>query len=34
MEMYARCLSKDAESGPFTLRDPILGHRLFKGRSV
>jgi 3'-5' exoribonuclease len=34
MEMYTRCLSKDHEPGPFTARDPILGRRLFKGRSV
>ncbi len=34
MEMYARSLSKDNEAGPFTLRDPILGRQLFKGRSV
>jgi 3'-5' exoribonuclease len=34
MEMYVRCLSHDQESGPFTARDPVLGRRLFKGRSV
>jgi 3'-5' exoribonuclease len=32
MEMYARCLAKDNEPGPFTTRDPILGRRLYKGR--
>ncbi len=34
LEMYARCLSKDQEDGPFTARDPVLGRQLFKGRSV
>ncbi len=34
MEMYARCLSRDKEDGPFTARDPVLGRHLFKGRSV
>jgi 3'-5' exoribonuclease len=33
LEMYARCLSKDSEEGPFTARDPILGRRLYKGRT-
>ena len=32
MEMYARCLSRDREEGPFTARDPALGKRLLKGR--
>lgn len=32
LEMYARCLTKDNEEGPFTARDPILGRQLFKGR--
>jgi 3'-5' exoribonuclease len=31
-EMYARCLRRDASSGPFTDRDPILGRRLLKER--
>ena len=34
LEMYARCLSKDQAPGPFTERDPVLGRRLYKGRSV
>jgi 3'-5' exoribonuclease len=34
LEMYARCLSRDAAAGPFTDRDPILGRQLLKGRSV
>jgi 3'-5' exoribonuclease len=34
MEMYVRCLSRDQEEGPFTGRDPVLGRRLFKGRSL
>ena len=34
MEMFARCLSKDHEPGPFTARDPILGRQLYKGRSL
>ena len=34
LEMYARCLSRDREPGPFTARDPVLNRRLFKGRSV
>ena len=34
LEMYARCLSRDQATGPFTDRDPILGRNLFKGRSV
>ena len=34
LEMYARCLTKDVESGPFTARDPVLGKQLLKGRSV
>jgi 3'-5' exoribonuclease len=34
LEMYARCLTKDKEAGPFTARDPSLGRQLFKGRSV
>jgi 3'-5' exoribonuclease len=33
MEMFARCLSKDQEPGPFTARDPILGRQLYKGRT-
>ena len=31
-EMYARCLIRDKESGPFTARDPMLGKALFKDR--
>jgi 3'-5' exoribonuclease len=34
LEMYARCLSRDKEPGPFTARDPVLGKALFKGRTV
>ena len=34
LEMYARCLAKDKEPGDFTARDPVLGRKLFKGRSV
>ncbi|HJZ89762.1 MAG TPA: HD domain-containing protein [Gemmataceae bacterium] len=34
MEMYARCLTKDAGPGMFTERDPVLGRQLFKGREV
>jgi 3'-5' exoribonuclease len=34
LEMYARCLTKDKEKGPFTARDPSLGRQLYKGRSV
>lgn len=34
LEMYMRCLAKDRESGPFTARDPVLGRKLYKGRSV
>ncbi len=32
MEMYARCLSTDNSTGPFTERDPILGKSLLKRR--
>lgn len=34
LEMYARCLTRDTEVGPFTARDPGLGRQLFKGRTV
>jgi 3'-5' exoribonuclease len=34
LEMYARCLSRDKEIGPFTARDPALGKRLLKGRTL
>lgn len=34
IEMFARCLSRDREPGPFTARDPGLGKKLLKGRSV
>lgn len=33
MEMYIRCLSRDAAPGAFTDRDPVLGKQLFKGRT-
>jgi 3'-5' exoribonuclease len=33
LEMYARCLTRDSEEGPFTARDPVLGRQLFKGRT-
>jgi 3'-5' exoribonuclease len=32
LEMYARCLTKDKEPGPFTARDPVLGRQLYKRR--
>jgi 3'-5' exoribonuclease len=34
VEMYVRCLTRDAAAGPFTDRDPVLGRQLFKGRTV
>jgi 3'-5' exoribonuclease len=34
LEMAARCLTRDQAPGPFTDREPSLGRRLFKGRSV
>jgi 3'-5' exoribonuclease len=34
VEMYARCLTRDASSGPFTERDPSLGRNLLKKREV
>jgi 3'-5' exoribonuclease len=34
LEMYARCLSRDRNPGPFTSRDPVLNRPLLKGRSV
>jgi 3'-5' exoribonuclease len=34
MAMYARCLERDPSAGPFTERDPALGRRLLKERSV
>jgi 3'-5' exoribonuclease len=34
VEMYVRCLTRDATPGPFTERDPVLGKPLLKGRSV
>lgn len=34
MEMYARCLRKDVSAGPFTERDPTLGKKLLKARTV
>lgn len=33
-EMYARCLMRDAGTGAFTERDPVLGKPLFKGRQI
>lgn len=30
LEMYLRCLSRDQTTGPFTLRDPVLGKPLLK----
>jgi 3'-5' exoribonuclease len=34
LEMYARCLTRDTATGPFTDRDPALGRQLYKGRTV
>lgn len=34
MEMYVRCLTRDAADGPWTERDPILNRQLWKGRRV
>jgi 3'-5' exoribonuclease len=34
MERFVRLLGHDSAEGPFTDRDPVLGHRVFKGRSV
>ena len=34
LEMFARCLGRDAGPGPFTDRDPVLGRKLLKGRDV
>lgn len=34
LEMYARCLIRDAAPGPFTDRDPVLNRQLYKGRAV
>ncbi|MSR52407.1 MAG: HD domain-containing protein [Gemmataceae bacterium] len=34
MEMYTRCLIRDASDGPFTERDPMLGQTLLKRREV
>ncbi len=34
MEMYTRCLRKDASAGPMTERDPVLGRQLLKERKV
>ena len=34
VEMYVRCLTRDAAAGPFTDRDPVLGRQLYKGRVV
>jgi 3'-5' exoribonuclease len=34
MELFVRCLRKDASATPFTERDPVLGRQLFKGREV
>jgi len=34
MEMFARCLRRDREEGPFTARDPVLGKQLYQGRNI
>lgn len=34
LEMYVRCLTRDAGDGPFTDRDPVLQRPLWKGRTV
>jgi 3'-5' exoribonuclease len=34
LEMYVRCLSRDASPGPFTEREPSLNRQLLKGRGV
>jgi len=34
LEMYVRCLTRDAAPGPFTDRDPALGKALLKKRDV
>lgn len=34
VEMYARCLTRDTNEGPFTSRDPVLGKPLLKDRQV
>jgi 3'-5' exoribonuclease len=34
MELFVRCLRKDAGAGAFTERDPVLGRQLLKGRDV
>jgi 3'-5' exoribonuclease len=34
VEMFARCLRRDASPGPFTERDPMLGRHLLKRRDV
>jgi len=34
MEMFVRCLTRDASAGPFTERDGLLGQRLLKGPEV
>ena len=34
LEMYVRCLMRDASDGPFTDPDPILKRQLYKKRSV
>ena len=34
MEMYVRCLTRDAADGPLTERDPVLGKQLLKGRTA
>jgi 3'-5' exoribonuclease len=34
MDMFARCLIRDASAGPFTERDPFLGRPLLKAREV
>jgi 3'-5' exoribonuclease len=34
LEMYVRCLTRDAADGPFTAPDPVLKRPLWKGRGV
>jgi 3'-5' exoribonuclease len=34
LEMYVRCLSRDAAPGGVTARDPVLNRQLYKGRTV
>lgn len=34
MEMYLKCIRRDRNPGPFTIRDPVLGKPLLKGRTL